>query len=167
MADSEKLILHFIYLLTKTTIMNTKNFIVGGLIGGVVYFLLGWLFYGNLMNQFFIDHPGTATNVDRPMDQFVWWSLGLGNLLFGFLLAYVFARSGVATLTSGLIVGGIVGFLACAAIDFTMYGTTNIASKQMVAADIAVFTVMSAIVGAIIGAVNGMLNKSNVTTTNV
>jgi hypothetical protein len=145
--------------------MNTKNFLVGGLVGGVLYFLLGWLFYGNLMSQFFMDHPGTATNVDRAEDQFVWWSLALGNLLFGFLLAYVFAKSGVATLVSGLITGGIVGLLACAAIDFTMYGTTNIASKQMVAADIAVFTVMSAIVGAVIGAVNGMLNKTPAVTT--
>lgn len=148
--------------------MNTKNFIVGGLVGGVIYFLLGWLFYGNLMNQYFMDHPGTATNVERPMEEFVWWSLVLGNLLFGFLLAYVFAKSGVATLTAGLITGGIVGLLACAAIDFTMYGTTNIASKRMIAADIAVFTVMSSIVGAIIGAINGMLNKTAaVTSTNV
>ena len=68
--------------------MNTKNFLIGGLVGGVVYFLLGWLFYGNLMHQYFADHPGTATNVDRVMDQFEWWALGLGNLLFGFLLAY-------------------------------------------------------------------------------
>ena len=147
--------------------MNTKNFLVGGLVGGVLYFLLGWLFYGNLMHQYFMDHPGTATNVDRMDADFVWWSLALGNLLFGFLLAYVFAKSGVATLVSGLITGGIVGLLACAAIDFTMYGTTNIASKSMVAADIAVFTVISAIVGAVIGAVNGMMNKTTVATSNV
>lgn len=147
--------------------MNTKNFLIGGVVGGVVYFLLGWLFYGNLMHQYFVDHPGTATNVDRVMDQFEWWALGLGNLLFGFLLAYVFAKSGVSTLMSGLITGGIVGLLACAAIDFTMYGTTNITSKHAVAADVATFTVMSAIVGAVIGAVNGMLNKTTVTTTSV
>lgn len=144
--------------------MNTKNFLIGGIVGGVAYFLLGWLIYGNLMNQFFHDHPGTATNVERAMDQFEWWALALGNLLFGFLLAYVFAKSGVSSLTSGLITGGIVGLLACSAIDLMMYGTTNIMSKRAMVADIAVFTVMSAIVGAIIGAVLGMANKSTVST---
>lgn len=144
--------------------MNTKNFMVGGLVGGVVYFLLGWLFYGNLMTQFFRDNPGTATNVERPMDQMVWWALILGHLLFGFLLSYIFAKSGVSTLTNGLVTGAVVGFLMCSAVDLTMYGTTNISSKKGVVADIAIFTVMSAIVGAVIGAVNGALNKSTTTT---
>jgi uncharacterized membrane protein len=139
--------------------MNTKNFLIGGLVGGVVYFLLGWLFYGNLMNQYFMDHPGTATNVHRPMEQMEWWALIAGNLLFGFLLAYVFSKSGVSTLSSGLITGGMVGLLACSAFDLTMYGTTNIASKSAMVADIAVFTIMSAIVGAVIGAVIGMMNR--------
>ena len=147
--------------------MNTKNFLVGGIIGGVVFFLLGWLFYGNLLVNFFHDHPGTATNVERPMDQMVWWALILGNLLFGFLLSYIFAKAGVSTLANGLITGAIVGFLMCTAIDLTMYGTTNINSKQAMAADIAVTTVMSAIVGAVIGAVNGKMNRTTVTTTSV
>jgi uncharacterized membrane protein len=146
--------------------MNTKNFLIGGIVGGIVFFLLGWLFYGNLLVNFFHDHPGAATNVDRPMDQMVWWSLVLGNLLFGFLLSYVFAKAGVATLTNGLITGAIVGFLVCAAIDLTMYGTTNISSKQAMAADIATTTVMAAIAGAVIGAVNGAMNRK-VTTTKV
>jgi hypothetical protein len=147
--------------------MNTKNFIIGGIVGGVVFFLLGWLVYGNLLTQYFQDHPGTATNVDRAMDQYEWWALILGNLLFGFLLSYIFAKAGVATLTNGLITGAVVGFLMCSAIDLTLYGTTNIASKRAIAADIVAFTVMSAIVGAVIGAVNGTLNKSTVTTTTV
>jgi hypothetical protein len=37
-----------------------------------------------------------------------------------------------------------------------MYGTTNIVSKHGMAADVATFTVMSAIAGAIIGALMGM-----------
>ncbi len=83
--------------------MNTKNFLVGGIVGGIVYFLLGWLFYGNLMMQYFHDHPGTATGVERHMDNFEWWALILGNLFTGLLIAYVFTKSGVSTLMSGLI----------------------------------------------------------------
>ena len=147
--------------------MNTKNFLVGGIVGGIVYFLLGWLFYGHLMTQYFHDHPGTATGVERVMDNFEWWALILGNLFAGLLIAYVFTKSGVSTLMSGLITGGILGFLISASIDFTMYGTTNIMSKESLFADVAIFTVMSAIVGAVVGAVIGMMNRSAVTKTYV
>lgn len=139
--------------------MNTKNFLIGGLVGGVVYFLLGWLFYGNLLTQYFQDNPGTATGVEKTMEQFEWWALILGNLFWGLVLAYVFTKSGVSTLSSGLITGGILGLLIACAIDFTMYGTTNILSKKSMLADIAAFTVISAIAGAVIGAVIGMMNR--------
>ncbi len=142
--------------------MNTKNFLIGGIVGGIVFFLLGWLFYGNLLSQYFHDHPGTATGVERTMEQFEWWALILGNLFWGLVLSYVFCKSGVSTLSSGLITGGILGLLIACAIDMTMYGTTNIMSTSAMAADIATFTVMSAIAGAVIGAVIGMLNKASV-----
>jgi uncharacterized membrane protein len=145
--------------------MNTKNFLIGGIVGGVVFFLLGYLFYGNLLAGFFHDHPGTATNVDRAMGDFQWWALILGNLFFGFFLAYVFIKSGVTTLTSGLIAGAVLGFLVSASIDLTMYGTTNIASKKMIAADIATTTLMAAIAGAVVAAVIGMLNKTKAVST--
>lgn len=141
--------------------MNTKNFLIGGIVGGVIFFLLGWLFYGNLLAQYFHDHPGTATNVERAMDQFQWWALILGNLFSGFLLAYIFSKAGVSTLSAGLVTGAIIGFLMSSSIDLIMYATTNISSKRAMVADIATFTVMSAIAGAVIGAVTGMANKTN------
>lgn len=143
--------------------MNTKNLIIGGLVGGVLFFLLGWLFYGTLLAQYFTDHPGTATNVARPIEEMVWWSLILGNILLGFLFAYLFVRIGIATVTNGLITGAIIGFLMCLAIDLTIYGTTNIMSKRAMAADIAAFTVMSAIVGAVLGGLYNKLNQTDIT----
>ena len=143
--------------------MNTKNFVIGGIVGGIVYFLLGWLVYGNLLSDYFKEHPGAATNVERSMETFEWWALILGNLLFGFLLAYIFSKSGVRTLTSGLITGGILGFLFGAAIDLVMYGTMNLMSKESLAADIAATTVMWAIAGAVIGAVMGMGRRTGTT----
>ena len=146
--------------------MNTKKFLIGGIVGGVVYFLLGWLFYSNLLAQYFHDHPGTVI-ADKPMDQFIWWALILGNLLSGFLLAYVFSKSGVSSLSSGLITGGILGFLMSSSYDLIMYATTNITSKHAMLADVATFTVISAITGAVVGAVMGMGNKTTVSNTNV
>jgi uncharacterized membrane protein len=147
--------------------MNTKKFLIGGIVGGVVYFLLGWLFYGHLLAQYFQGHPGTATGVDRAMDQFIWWALILGNLLSGFLLAYVFSKSGVSSLSSGLITGCILGFLMSSSFDLIRYATSNIISKHWACADVATFTVISAITGAVVGAVMGMGNKTTVSNTNV
>ena len=147
--------------------MNTKNFIIGGIVGGVIYFLLGWLFYGNLLAGYFHDHPGTVGGIERAMDKFEWWALILGNLLSGFLLAYVFSKSGVASLSNGLITGGILGLLISSSYDLITYATTNIISKHTMLADVATFTVMSAITGAIIGAIMSMGNRLPVRNTNV
>ena len=146
--------------------MNTKKIFIGGIVGGVLYFLLGYLFYGVLLTQYFKDHAGSVI-ADKPMEQIIWWALILGNLFSGFLLAYVFSKSGVATLSSGLITGGLLGLLMSASYDLIVYATTNISSKHAMCADIATFTVMSAIAGAIVGAVMGMGNRNVVVNTTV
>lgn len=148
--------------------MNTKNFLIGGIVGGLIFFLLGYLFYGVIFNQYFLDHPGTATNVARAMDQMQWWALILGNILEGFVLSYIFVKAGVATLSSGLTTGGIVGLLIGASIGLIMYGTTNMYSKHSMVADIGITTVRFAIAGAVIAVVLGMINKrTTVNTTTV
>src|SRR5437868_14792243 len=107
--------------------MNTKKILIGGIVGGVVFFFLGWLFYGVLLHQYFIDNAGSAYSpaIDKTMEQFAWWALILGNLVSGFLLAYVFSKAGVGTLSSGLITGGVIGLLMSASYDLVMFATTN------------------------------------------
>ena len=143
--------------------MNTKKFLIGGLVGGIVYFLLGYVFYGRLLSDFFHKNAGTATGVDRAMDQFVWWSLVLGNVLEGCLLSYVFVKSNVSSVGSGLVTGAVIGLLTAASHDFIMYGVSNLMNTTGVLGDIGTFTVMSAITGAIVGWVCGLIGKASVT----
>lgn len=143
--------------------MNTKKFLIGGIVGGIVYFLLGYLFYGKLLSDFFMKNAGTATGVDRVMDQFVWWSLVLGNIFQGCLLSYVFVKSNVSSVGSGLVTGGAVGLLAAAAHGFIMYGVSNLMTTTGMLGDIGTFTVMSAITGAVVGWVCGLIGKPSVT----
>jgi hypothetical protein len=138
--------------------MDFKKLIVGGITGGILFFLLGWLIYGNLLADFMKAHPGTATGVDRTdMDMLY---LGIGNLLSGFLMAYIFVKANVVTLANGFITAAVVGLLLSASYDCIMYGTTFIASKKMIMADVIASTVMSAVVGAIVGLVMGKLGKT-------
>ena len=83
--------------------------------------------------------------------------LAIGNLLSGFLLAYIFMKANVNTLVGGLITGAVVGLLMAAAYDCTNYGLTNLLSKKMMMADVLASAVWSGITGAITGAVMGKL----------
>jgi len=139
--------------------MNTKKFLIGGLVGGIVYFLLGYLFYGTLLADFFHNNAGTATGVDRGMDNLEWWALVLGNLLSGCLLSYIFVKSNVRSAGAGLLTGAAIGLLVAAAYDLVSYGVTNLMTTTGMFADIGTFTVMSAIAGAFVGWVCGFVGK--------
>lgn len=139
--------------------MNTTRFLLGGIAGGIAFFLLGYLFYGTLFADFFSQNAGSASGVARNMDQFVWWALVLGNLLFGFLLSYVAIKAHIKTVGAGLVAGAILGVLFAASFDFTSYGTSNLMTIKGVWADILVLGVIAAISGAVVGLVRGMIGR--------
>ncbi len=128
--------------------MDIKKLLIGGIVGGILYFGLGYLVYGNLLTNFMKNHPGTATGVDRTMAEFQFLYLVIGNLAMGFLLAYIFVKASINTWAGGIVTGGIVGLLSAVGYDATMYATTNIVSKTGMAADVCAFTIISAVVGA-------------------
>ena len=132
--------------------MNTSKFFIGGIAGGVIYFLLGYLIYGMLLANYMHSHS-PMQGVDRSMDTLVYWALIVGNLLFGFAISYAVNRGG-ASVTGGLATGFVIGFLFSAGFDFTMYATSHSISLHQVAADVAAFTVISAIAGAVVGAIS-------------
>jgi hypothetical protein len=141
--------------------MDIKKLLTGGIVGGILFFGLGYLIYGNLLVSFMQKHPGTATGVDRAMADIQFLYLVIGNLAMGFLLAYIFVKSNVSSMGSGLVTGGVVGALITVGIDCMMYATTNVLSKTGMAADVAATTVMCAIVGAIVGMIMGMGKKAS------
>ncbi len=138
--------------------MNNK-FLVGGIIGGVVFFILGYLVYGlalqSMMNE------NTMAGVNKPMEELNWLFLLLSNLASGFLLSYVLTKSNTSGLGGGATVGAVVGFLMVLGFDFVMYATTNImTTMNFMFVDIVAFTGMNAVTGGIIGAYLGMGKKA-------
>src|SRR5476651_1399940 len=136
--------------------MNMKKILVPGIAGGIAYFLLGYLFYGVLFKDVMV---GPVAGVNRIMDEFVWWSLILGNLSFGLLLAYIIAKPGSSSAMSGAMTGGVVGLLMSLSYDMIMYATTHLLSQKMILQDVAISVVMSIITGAVIGGVSAMGSK--------
>jgi hypothetical protein len=132
--------------------MNTNKFIVGGIIGGVANFLLGWLVWGMLLMSFMNDH---TSEIGKPAmrgeDGMVWWALIGGNLLLGFLLSYILNKSKVTSAGAGAATGFVVGLLMSCAFDFFVYAQLDVFDTTAMAVDIIASTVVSTIIGGIIG----------------
>ena len=129
--------------------MKAKNFIISGLVGGIVDFLLGWLFYGIIFADFFPQPEETPNMLAL---------IFLGCITFGLFLAYVYLKwAQIATAASGAKAGVIIGFFMGLYFNFFNMAMHSDATIQMFIMDVAISIVMTAIIGAIIGAVNGKL----------
>ena len=136
--------------------MNTSKFIVGGLIGGVLFFLLGWLIYGMLLMDFMTQHmSAAAASVMRPEAEWPWWAMITGNFGLGFLLSFVINKSNVASVSNGAVTGAVVMFLMSFSINFIMYAQMNLSDLTSIVVDMIASAVIGAIVGSILGWWNG------------
>ena len=138
--------------------MNFKKILFPGIAGGVVYFFLGYLFYGLLFKD---TMQNNVAGVTRPMEQMVWWTLILGEIFYGLLLAFIMSKSSDTTLMTGIVTGAITGFLVSCSFDFVMHSTTYLVSKKQLMYDVAISTVSSAITGAVIAFVADLGSKKS------
>jgi hypothetical protein len=121
----------------------------GTLIGGVVFFLLGWLVYGILLADFMMSNYNQCPN--RPMEEMIWWAMLLSNLIYAFFLTLILKWSGAKGLIDGLKTGALVGFLFAATIDLSFYSmTTMFNSFGALLVDLIVSTFMATIIGVVI-----------------
>ncbi len=129
--------------------MNAKFFLVSGIVGGIVDYLLGWLFYGIIFKDQF---PVTG-EMNLVM-------IALGSLTLGLFISYIFVKwAQISTWQTGLQAGAIIGLFLAFYYDFfasAMKATTDI-NWQMMGLDIILTIIMSALVGATIALVNGKM----------
>ncbi|MBI5917652.1 MAG: hypothetical protein HY842_19960 [Bacteroidetes bacterium] len=132
--------------------MNTNKLLVGALLGGVAYFLLGWVLYGMLFAETLASMmPGMAA-VQRAQADMDMVAMIVGNLVFGLLLAYIFEKwAGVRSFMGGMVAGATVGFLVALGYDSIMHGVTTMCSWGGVILDSVIFAVMSGVAGGLIG----------------
>jgi uncharacterized membrane protein len=135
--------------------MDIKKLFIGGIASGILFFLLGWLIYGILLMDFMKANPGMASGFDRAQPDMMY--LVAGNLLSGFLMAYIFTKASVNTLVNGFITGAVIGLLMAASYDCMNYAFTTLMSKKMIMADVLAAAVLTGIVGAITGLIMGKL----------
>lgn len=130
--------------------MNTKM-LVAGLLGGVGFFLLGWLLYGILLLDTMASYSNSACM--RSDDDMSIPLLLVGNLIQGFLIAYIYSQwASISTFATGLQRGALIGFLLSMALNCIWYATSTVMTEFTgVIIDVAVSTVIWGLVGGIVG----------------
>lgn len=129
--------------------MKTKNFLVAGIVGGIVDFLLGWLFYGIIFKDTFPQpEEGSETMI------FIF----LGCLTFGLFVSYIYTQwAQISTAATGTKAGAIIGLFVGLYSNFFNMAMNSEAVLNLAALDVVISVVMSAIIGAVIGLVNGKM----------
>ena len=126
--------------------MNAKNFLVSGVVGGIVNFLLGWVFYGILFKDIYPQNENMNL-------LFIF----LGCMTSGLFMAYIFTKwAGITNPLTGLQAGAVIGLFTSLSMNFFMYSSMPV-NYQNLALDVIITIVISALMGAAIAFVNGKM----------
>jgi len=138
--------------------MDTKRFLAGTIVGGIVLYAVGYLIFTMAFANFYAANAGSAMGVDRP-EQLLWAML-LGNLGYAALICYAMDARLPAGLGGGAKVGAIVGFLLWFTVDFILYGLTNLSNLTRTLVDPLLEIVHGGIGGAAIAFVVGRMKPA-------
>ena len=125
--------------------MNLKKFIVGGILGGLVDWVLGWLFYGMIFKNTFPMNDSTMNMV----------MITAGCFTFGFFISYLFTGlTSISNLTTGLKAGAIIGLFQGLFSGFFANQSTLTPNYRVLAIGVVISIVMTAAIGATVATVN-------------
>lgn len=121
----------------------------GTIVGGIAFFLLGWLIWGVLLMDFSMNNFDQS--IYLPEEEMIWWALILANLFTALMLTLVMNWANVRTLLDGLKIGAIIGALFALSIDLAYYSmTTMILTFSAIVVDTVAYTLLMAITGLLI-----------------
>jgi hypothetical protein len=88
----------------------------GTIIGGILYFLMGWLIYGIILMDFL--SPNMNQCASRPEGVMIWWAMILSALAAALLLTLILNWAKAKGVIDGLKIGAIFGLLYTSIIAF-------------------------------------------------
>jgi hypothetical protein len=139
--------------------MDMKRLAIGTIVGAVTMHIVGYLMFDLATVAFYAANDAGAATFSRDVN--LQWSIGLGNLALGALLALCIAnRSAASTVAVGLLTGAVVGFLVWVGVDFTFYGYQSRWSFALTLVDPLLAAIQMGIAGAVIAAVLARMPKT-------
>ena len=129
--------------------------ILSAIIGGIVLFILGWIFYGLIFMDFMNEGYG---KIMRDPNDFKIWAIAVANLLQAFFLAWIYPKGykGGSPAKEGFMFGIDFGALIGAPYIFYMWASYPIKWQTALVDGIIVF-VMTLITGLVIGLIYGKI----------
>ena len=136
--------------------------ILSTIIGGIVLFVLGWIFYGLIFMDFFKEGYG---KIMRDSNDFKMWAIIVANLLQAFFLAWIYPKGykGGSPAKEGFMYGIDLGALIGAPYVFYMWASYPIKWQTALIDGIIVF-VMTLITGLVIGLIYGKISEKKEST---
>jgi hypothetical protein len=136
--------------------------ILSTIIGGVVFFILGWILYGAIFMDFFAKHYGP---IMRTPDDYKLWAIIVGGFVECFFLALIYPKgySGGSPAKEGFMFGLLMGLLFSVPYVFFMWASHPVTYSAVIVDAIIMF-VMTLIVAIVIGLVYGKIEKPASTT---
>jgi hypothetical protein len=131
--------------------------ILSTIIGGIVLFVLGWLFYGVIFMNFMNEGYGS---IMRGPDDFKLWAIIVANLLEAFFLAWIYPKGykGGSPAKEGFMFGIDFGALIGFPYIFYMWASFPITWQTALVDGILAF-VMTLITGLVIGLIYGRIGE--------
>lgn len=135
--------------------MKTNKVLIGGVVGAITFFILGWLIYGMLLMDFMM--ANTNQCMMKPMEEMNMLAIFASNLAMGMLLAIVFSWANVTNMMEGMKVGAIIAALVSLSFDLSFYAmSTMFSGIHVMLMDVAIFTILISITGGVIAKVMNM-----------
>ena len=132
--------------------MDTKRIVIGTIVGAIALHIVGYLMFDLATVEFYNANNAAAANFQRGVN--LQWSIGLGNLALGALLALCIGnRTSASTIGGGLVSGAVIGFLVWFGVDFTLYGYESRWTLMLTIIDPLLAAIQFAIAGAVVAAV--------------
>lgn len=134
--------------------MDIKRFIIGTVVGGIAFYILGYIIWDILVADFYAANRGSAVGLTK--DAPVLWAAAVGTLAYAALVTLgLGTRAGATTVMDGVKVGAVVGFLLWLTVNMIFFAYFNISNLTVTIVDPLLEAVRAGLGGAVIAVVLG------------
>jgi len=122
-----------------------KSIIYSTITGTIVYFLLGWLFYGILFTELYPSEENQSMLY-----------IFLGCLFYVLVFSIIFGKwASITTFKRGALAGALLGFLYAVSMNFFMSSSSCQLDIERFITDVIIATISSAIMGGVVAVTIG------------
>jgi len=137
--------------------VDIKRFIIGTVVGGIAFYILGYIIWDILVADFYAANRGSAVGLTK--DAPVLWAAAVGTLAYAALVTLgIGTRAGVTTVMDGAKVGAVVGFLLWLTVNMIFFAYFNISNLTVTIVDPLLEAVRAGLGGAVIAVVLGKVS---------